>query len=202
MLNLHKPMLNKVHRLLLLPALWPKPVQHKSRGLIVNFYLHKPNVGPNDTRFGPSESIAELNYSMLGCTRDRDAHEQSIRGYVKDHNRVKLGHGQACFERAKNAVRRWEMFDLGWVHIADPTAPIEVGTLAGIVAQSFGFWSLNVCRIVYTLDESTGDMDRYGFGYGTLPHTSNEAKSASQLNTTTPNNQSGTTYWPFRSPAN
>ena len=35
-------------------------------------------------------------------------------------------------------------------------------------ARHFGFWSLNACRIVYTIDEE-GPVVRFGFAYGTLP---------------------------------
>ena len=43
---------------------------------------------------------------------------------VEDHNRVVLGRGAATFERARDALRRWEMFHLGWVEIVPPAAPI------------------------------------------------------------------------------
>jgi uncharacterized protein (UPF0548 family) len=36
-----------------------------------------------------------------------------------------------------------------------------------VVAHHFGFWSLNACRIVYTIDDAR-DETRYGFAYGTL----------------------------------
>jgi len=34
-------------------------------------------------------------------------------GYDVDHNRIQLGTGQDTFERAKAALRRWEIFNLG-----------------------------------------------------------------------------------------
>jgi uncharacterized protein (UPF0548 family) len=36
------------------------------------------------------------------------------------------------------------------------------------VFTHFGFWSVNLCRVVYTIDEK-GPVDRFGFAYGTLP---------------------------------
>jgi len=134
----------------------------------VNFYLHKPAANSINTLLS-SQTYADFTYQMVGHTADKNAHNQPIRGYKLDHNRVQLGQGQACFERAKAAIRQWQMFDLGWVQIVDSNAQIEVGTLAGVIAKSFGFWSVNVCRIVYTLDESAAEMTRFGFGYGTLP---------------------------------
>jgi len=61
------------------------------------------------------------------------------------------------------------MFDLGWVRVADSSAPIEVGTVSCVIAKSFGVWSTHVCRIVYTVEETKGEIQQYGFAYGTLP---------------------------------
>jgi uncharacterized protein (UPF0548 family) len=32
-----------------------------------------------------------------------------------------------------------------------------------------GVWQLNACRIVYTIDEQTANVARFGYAYGTLP---------------------------------
>lgn len=88
--------------------------------------------------------------------------------YKVDHNRVRLGTGEEAFKVAVAAVRQWKMFDLGWVRIAWPGAPIHEGTTVAVVARTAGFWSLNACRIVYTLEESDVRMRRFGFAYGTL----------------------------------
>ena len=57
------------------------------------------------------------------------------------------------------------MFDMEWIELCRPNAPIEPGSTVAVLARHFGFWSLNVCRIVYVLDEPR----RYGYAYGTLP---------------------------------
>jgi uncharacterized protein (UPF0548 family) len=57
---------------------------------------------------------------------------------------------------------------LDWVCLLPPDTPIEVGTTVGVLARHYGFWSLNSARIVYLIDES-GEVERFGFGYGTLP---------------------------------
>jgi uncharacterized protein (UPF0548 family) len=85
-----------------------------------------------------------------------------------DHNRVRLGAGEATFNRAVVAVKRWEMFNLGWVQLCWPDASIAVGTTVAMLAWSFGLWTLNACRIVYLIAED-GLVSRYGFAYGTLP---------------------------------
>jgi uncharacterized protein (UPF0548 family) len=57
------------------------------------------------------------------------------------------------------------MFDIGWIELCWPDVPIRTGSTVAVLARHFGFWSLNVCRIVYEIDEPR----RYGFAYGTLP---------------------------------
>jgi uncharacterized protein (UPF0548 family) len=91
-----------------------------------------------------------------------------VPGYVIDHNRIKLGYGAAAYEQAKVAIRRWQMFRLGWVELCWPDTPIEVGATVGVLVNLFGLWSLNLCRIVYVIEEN-GPVERFGFAYGTLP---------------------------------
>ena len=90
--------------------------------------------------------------------RERDS------SFTVDHNRIELGHGGAAFARAKSALRAWKMFDLPWVRLCWPTAPVEPHQAVAIAVRHFGFWSLNAARIVYVIDEPA----RFGFAYGTL----------------------------------
>lgn len=113
-------------------------------------------------RFLQSRKSEAFSYSELGCTR-----ASVPAGYVVDHNRVQLGHGRETFERSKLAVRNWKMFDMPWVSLCGPQAPIEVGTDVAVLVHHFGSWSLNACRIVYVIDETTV-IEKYGFAYGTL----------------------------------
>jgi uncharacterized protein (UPF0548 family) len=85
------------------------------------------------------------------------------RGFVRDHSRSQIGRGAAAFEAAKSAFRRWEQFNLGWVRIANPEAPIEAAQIIAMESHTLGLWTLNFTRILYTIDEP----DRFGFGYGT-----------------------------------
>jgi uncharacterized protein (UPF0548 family) len=110
-----------------------------------------------------AEQNAPLSYPEVGATRDTPPPRYTI-----DHNRVRLGKGQATFEGAVAALRRWEMFGVGWMELCWPDAPIAVGSIVGILAPGFGLWTLNACRIVYTVEED-GPIQRYGFAYGTLP---------------------------------
>ncbi|WP_435016721.1 DUF1990 family protein [Tundrisphaera sp. TA3] len=89
-------------------------------------------------------------------------------GYILDHTRIKLGDGEAVFDRARSALRHWDQFRLGWVRIEPEDAPIEVGTLVAVVARKLGLWWSNACRIIYVIDDD-GPVRRFGYAYGTLP---------------------------------
>jgi len=89
-------------------------------------------------------------------------------GYADNHARIKLGNGEAVFNKAVETLRSWKMFDLDWASVCWPDAPIEVGTTVAVLASHFGFWSLHPARIVFLVDDDDGRMRRSGFAYGTL----------------------------------
>jgi len=60
------------------------------------------------------------------------------------------------------------MFNIGWLRLCWPDAPIEIGTTVAVLADLRCFWSLNACRIARVFDDD-GEVKRYGFAYGTLP---------------------------------
>jgi uncharacterized protein (UPF0548 family) len=66
-------------------------------------------------------------------------------------------------------MRAWEMYSLDWTKLCWPDTPIREGEVVGVLAHHLGLWSLNACRIIYTLEEETGDLRRAGFAFGTLP---------------------------------
>jgi len=112
--------------------------------------------------FIESQRSQPFSYPEQGATR-----EPAPPGYTVDRNRVQLGRGAAVFARAVEAVRHWKMFDTGWIQLCWPGTPIRVGSTVAVVAQHYGFWSLNACRVVYVVDDR-GAQSRYGFAYGTL----------------------------------
>jgi len=122
------------------------------------FTLRKPAQAEID-RFLIRASEQQFSYPEVGSTLDAPP-----AGYTVDHNRVKLGNGQRVFDDAMFALRRWQMFDLGWVRLVQPNTAIEVGATVTVLIHHFGFWSLNSCRIVYVIN----DDRRFGFAYGTL----------------------------------
>ena len=89
-------------------------------------------------------------------------------GYRVDRHRILLGHGAACYERAKLALQRWEMFNVGWVKLHPPVPRLAANTDIAISARFLGLWHINFCRIAYTLEDK-GEVERYGVALGTLP---------------------------------
>jgi uncharacterized protein (UPF0548 family) len=88
-------------------------------------------------------------------------------GYNVDEMVVMIGRGQPDLDRAKAALASWRHFDLGWMQAVPATPEPEPGTAVAVVIRHLGLWSLNGCRIVYSI----GDRERgmtFGFAYGTL----------------------------------
>lgn len=123
------------------------------------FYLTKPDRREIEA-FIASQDEAELSYSCEGATLKPEPPDDS----VIDHNRIGIGKGNQDWQRAKDAIRNWKMFDFPWVELCWSDAPIEKDRTVAILVSHLGFYSLNAARIVYTIDEP----NRFGFAYGTL----------------------------------
>lgn len=115
------------------------------------------------SQFVAEQSAMDFSYSAVGATA-----ETPPLGFIVDRTRMELGAGESVFEAAKSALQRWQQFRLGWVEAWSPETPLEVGQTVAIMGWAVGFWWLNSCRIVYTVDES-GPTTKFGFAYGTLP---------------------------------
>ncbi|HEX2852454.1 MAG TPA: DUF1990 domain-containing protein [Opitutaceae bacterium] len=132
--------------------------------------------------FRAAQRDEKFSYAEVGAS-ERGAPA----GYNLDHNRVRLGSGDADFSAACAALRAWRMFPAPWTSITPNTEPIAVGKVVAMQARALGLWWLNACRIVYVIDETTpaakplerGNppneserervVRRFGFAYGTLP---------------------------------
>ena len=102
-----------------------------------------------------------LSYSPVGLASNSPA------GYDVDEIVAAIGHGRDAFERARAALQAWKPFDVGWVDVFPPAAPLEPGGVVAVLVRHLGFWSLNGCRIVYRLDDRDSGT-AFGFAYGTL----------------------------------
>jgi uncharacterized protein (UPF0548 family) len=129
------------------------------------FLLHHPTKSEIE-RFRAAQSAAPFSYGEVGASRTLPA-AAAPAGYRLDHNRIRLGEGEETFARAVAAVHGWRMFDLGWVELHPPAAPIAPQTTVVVLAHHYGCWSLHAARIVY-LVEGEGPIARFGFAYGTL----------------------------------
>ncbi|HXG67416.1 MAG TPA: DUF1990 domain-containing protein [Blastocatellia bacterium] len=126
------------------------------------FLLKEPSAD-QVRRFLASQHDLPFSYPEVGASQ-----HQSPSGYNIDHNRIRLGEGEETFSRAMQAIQRWKMFDVGWIRLLWPDAPMKIGAMVAVLVRHYGFWSLNACRIVYLIDED-GPARWYGFAYGTLP---------------------------------
>lgn len=82
-------------------------------------------------------------------------------GFAHDYSRSQIGRGQSAFAAARLAFRRWAMFDLGWVRVANSKAIIVPGQVVAVEAHTLGMWSLSLSRITEVIDTPT----RFGFVY-------------------------------------
>jgi uncharacterized protein (UPF0548 family) len=111
--------------------------------------------------FLDKEKTLPLTYTDYGGT----AWNSSVEGYDNDSHRVKIGHGDADFAIAKEAIRTWKMFPPAWTVILPANTPIKENETIAMFAKAYGLWWRNSCRVVYVVDEPL----YFGFAYGTLP---------------------------------
>ena len=114
--------------------------------------------------FLSQQERAPFSYSEVGVTR------QTLppRGYIVDHYRIKLGHGEKTFRAGQSAVSQWTMFQMPWIHLCSPNTPPVEGATRTLLVRCFKLWALFATRVVYLIDEKE-PMRRFGFAYGTLP---------------------------------
>jgi len=131
------------------------------------FFAQRPSREAID-RFVRDSQELPISYGPIGIVNG----ETPCRDL--DEATVTIGRGRTDFERAKSALAAWKQFDIGWVEVAPRHAPVEVGTVVAVLIRHLGFWSLNGCRVLYTV----GGDHRFGFAYGTL---TNHAESGEEL---------------------
>lgn len=124
--------------------------------------LRKPPV-EKLRRFVAGQAVLDFSYQAVGATATTPP-----AGFDVDRTRIELGAGESVFLSAQAALKRWQQFRLGWVDAWSPETPLEPGQVVAIMGWAVGFWWLNSCRIIYTVNEH-GPIARFGFAYGTLP---------------------------------
>ena len=124
--------------------------------------LRKPSKDTID-RWLEEQGHRDFNYPEVCATREFPLPG----GYNIDRNSIRLGYGEATYDRAVAAVRGLHMWDFHWVQLCWPTTPIAVGSILATLTRQWGCWYLNGCRIVYLIDEGA-PARRFGFAYGTV----------------------------------
>ena len=134
------------------------------------FLARRPSPEPSTGSF--------VNRKTCRCrTARRASSGPTTAGHDLDEASVAIGHGKADFERARAALMAWKQFDIGWVETFPRHAPVAAGTVVAVLIRHFGFWSLNGCRVLYSVG-GLDDVARFGFAYGTL---TNHAESGEEL---------------------
>jgi uncharacterized protein (UPF0548 family) len=99
----------------------------------------------------------ELTYSPVGATR-QSALPPGFHHLVTSS---RIGHGDAAFDRAVEALMTWRMQAGAGLRVRASAARVAVGE---VVLCRLGPLRIP-CRVVWVVDE----LDAQGFGYGTLP---------------------------------
>lgn len=134
------------------------------------FLARRPSQDTID-RFLLESHDVPLSYGPVGMVKGDSVHD------ALDHATVAIGRGPGDFERARSALMAWKQFDIGWVETFPRQAPVAVGTVVAVLIRHLGFWSLNGCRVLYSVG-SPEDVARCGYAYGTL---TNHAESGEEL---------------------
>ena len=133
------------------------------------FLIRRPSP-PAIERFLRESQDLPLSYGPVGVVRAE--HCVNV-----DEAMVPIGHGTADFERARAALLAWKQFDMGWVELFGQRAPFAVGSVVAVLIRHLGFWSLNGCRVVYSIGDERDGL-RFGYAHGTL---SNHAESGEEI---------------------
>jgi uncharacterized protein (UPF0548 family) len=138
-------------------------------------------------RFLAASRDLPLSYAPVGLATGADS------SFDTDETIVALGSGAATYERAKAALGDWTQFNLGWVELYPRHASIETRSVVAVLIHHFGFWSLNGCRVVYSIDNVVAH--EFGYAYGTL---SNHGECGEELFKVALNPQTGEVSYVIR----
>jgi len=134
------------------------------------FLAQRPSASAIDRFLRDSQELP-LSYGPVGLVSGGTARHDL------DEEVATIGRGDTDFARARAALVAWKQFDIGWVETFPRDAPIAVGTVVAVLIRHLGFWSLNGCRVLYSVG-CRDDVARFGFAYGTL---TNHAESGEEL---------------------
>lgn len=137
------------------------PVPLPRRPAVLHIWAPHPTMMESAVR---AAEFSSWSYDRVGGTSGAlpDGYAHDVRSGVV--GREAEGASEDVWNRAKAALRQWAQFDLPWVRMHRKDTPIAEGEVVVFASRQLGVWALNVCRIVYVIDEP----NRFGFAYGTL----------------------------------
>lgn len=127
------------------------------------FTLIRPKAAEINQRVAAAAKLLAAAPPLLSLYGGLRLAERLPLGFAHDCRRSSIGVGGAAFAAAKAAFTHWVMFDLGWVRVANPEASIAPGQIVAIEAHTLGLCTLNLSRILTTIDSTT----QFGFLYAT-----------------------------------
>lgn len=134
------------------------------------YWLRTP--GPEELQAILAEAAGQHpSYAEIGATGDPAALPA---GYHHVETSVDLGAGQEAFDRASAAIRAWAPQRHAGIALTPAQPPLTPGQDVVLAFRTFPFHVTAACRILYVVD----GPDRYGFGYGTLPHHPEQGEEA------------------------
>lgn len=125
------------------------------------FQIKRPGPAEIERRIAAARELPDATPNMLTLANGPVA--AAPPGFAHDVCRSELGPGRCSFMDACHAMEHWAQFDLGWVSVANPAANLAPGEIVAVLARAAGLWSLNLSRILETIDTPT----RFGFLYAT-----------------------------------
>jgi len=126
------------------------------------FRINKPTAAAIEEEVAAASSLSPSSPRFMSAETGRITPGLPFL-FAHDFSTSTIGRGPAAFTSAKRALAGWTMFDLGWIRVANATAPIAVGQTVAVEARTLGLWTLNLSRIVDVVD-----TDRcFGFVYAT-----------------------------------
>src|SRR5215211_1525943 len=105
-------------------------------GTLLMIFLRRPSSAAL-RQILDSQAPLAFTYPNVGATRTS---APPPAGYVVDQTRAELGRGSEVFERAREALRRWRQFQLGWLEAFPAETPIRAGETVVVLARVFGLW--------------------------------------------------------------
>jgi uncharacterized protein (UPF0548 family) len=122
--------------------------------------LRKPSQHTLDALLAQARD-AEPTYSEVGATKG----DSLPAGFRHDRYEIRVGQGTEVFERAVQALRKWQPQKGAGVEVMPSDASVRENETVILLLRAAGLWAPAPCRVVYVVDQA----DQFGFAYGTLP---------------------------------